>query len=404
MEIIKYNFPENWIKYDFAKIANALINAKAALETLKSLPYLLDWVQELQKMELKREVAGTSRIEGAEFSENELNEALKETPEQLMTRSQRQACAAMQTYKWLSQLPDDVKVDCELIKGIHRRIVFNADDDHCPAGVIRGVQHNVSFGNPQRRGAAGGEECQKAFDRFSEALNKEYRGHDEIIRAFAAHYHFAAIHPFLDGNGRTARALEALLLRQAGLKNICFIAMSNYYYEEKTSYLNALSLVGDKNHDLTDFLIFAMKGLELQINRVKNVIRRNMKKALILNLARDLFMRKRSERKRVIAERQLAIIDKLLKNETMDLSSLYDNIKDAYGSLKSPRKVFWGDLLWLYFLNITKISQDKSKEKIIIDINLDWSTQITETQYYEKIKTFPKSKSTIILKDSSGAK
>ena len=63
-------------------------------------------------------------------------------------------------------------------------------------------------------------------------LDTSFRGHDILIQALAAHYHFAAMHPFLDGNGRTARALEALMLGGAGLRDTCFIAMSNYYYEE----------------------------------------------------------------------------------------------------------------------------------------------------------------------------
>ena len=49
------------------------------------------------------------------------------------------------------------------------------------------------------------------------------------------------MHPFLDGNGRTARALEALMLQRTGLRDTLFIAMSNYYYEHKINYLNALN-------------------------------------------------------------------------------------------------------------------------------------------------------------------
>jgi hypothetical protein len=46
-------------------------------------------VEELQNIQLKMEVAGTSQIEGAEFAGNELDVAIKaETPEELLTRSQ----------------------------------------------------------------------------------------------------------------------------------------------------------------------------------------------------------------------------------------------------------------------------------------------------------------------------
>ena len=41
---------------------------------------------------------------------------------------------------------------------------------------------------------------------------------NEAIRAALAHYYSALIHPFGDGNGRTARAIEAILLKSAGIK------------------------------------------------------------------------------------------------------------------------------------------------------------------------------------------
>ena len=47
------------------------------------------------------------------------------------------------------------------------------------------------------------------------------------------------VFPFLrtlGGDGRTARALEALMLQRTGLRDTLFIAMSNYYYEQKTGY------------------------------------------------------------------------------------------------------------------------------------------------------------------------
>jgi len=70
-------------------------------------------VEALQEIQLKREVAGTSRIEGADFTDRELDAALKqETTEQLLTRSQKQAHAAMKAYKWIVTLPKDRPIDC----------------------------------------------------------------------------------------------------------------------------------------------------------------------------------------------------------------------------------------------------------------------------------------------------
>ena len=167
--MIVYEKPQDWILYDFRKIANQLTNAKAAVLSLTTIPYQRDWADELQQVQLKREVAGTSRIEGADFTEKELEAALKETAEQLQTRSQRQAASAVKTYRWISKLPQDRQISEELICEIHRLLVTDADDDHCPPGKIRGRDQNVTFGAPRHRGVEGGEGCEKAFSELCRA-------------------------------------------------------------------------------------------------------------------------------------------------------------------------------------------------------------------------------------------
>ena len=64
----------------------------------------------------------------------------------IFSRSQRQARAAINTYRWIEGLTHDRPVDESLIKEIHGRMVTGCDDDHCPPGQLRGDGHNVSFG------------------------------------------------------------------------------------------------------------------------------------------------------------------------------------------------------------------------------------------------------------------
>jgi Fic family protein len=265
---IPYVFPRHWILYEPTKILNALVAARAAVLSLTSTPFQREWVDKLQAIQLKMEVAGTSRIEGAEFTENELDAALKPNPkpEELFTRSQRQAHAAVQTYRWLANLPADRPLNRELIEEVHARIVRGCDDDHCPPGQLRSAAQNVIFGTPRHRGCEGGEPCKSAFDKLVHAVQREYKDHDSLVQALALHYHLAAMHPFLDGNGRTARAVEALMLHRAGLSDTAFIAMSNYYYEEKIQYLQKLGEVRANDCDLTPFLLFGLReGLNYSV-------------------------------------------------------------------------------------------------------------------------------------------
>jgi len=380
--------------YDPSQVMLRLAEAKAAILALKSIPYQKDWVQDLQQMELKREVAGTTRIEGAEFTDQELEEALKEGAEQLFTRSQRQVSAAMQTYRWIATIPGDQPINDSLIREIHSRIITGADDDHCEPGRLRTQDQNVSFGSPRHSGVAGGNECEAAFNAFVTALHREYRQHDPIIQALAAHYHFAAMHPFLDGNGRAARALEALMLQRTGWHSTCFVAMSNYYYDEKLKYLTALSEVRRMNHDLTPFLLFGLEGIRIQTERVMALIQYQMKKALYRNLMFHLFGLLKTPKKRVIAERQLEILKVLLKEEKMEMDSLFNIVSSKY-NLKKPVRAFIRDINGLLQLKAIRCEKTAG-EQLVFFLRLEWPTEITETEFFRRLEQLPKAKGTFL--------
>jgi Fic family protein len=386
--MIRYEHPGSWTKYDSIAIVGPLTAAKATVLSLQNIPYQRSWAEKLQEVQLKREVAGTSRIEGADFTEKELDDAMVEDAEKLITRSQRQAAAAVKTYRWIAKLPDDYPIDGGLILDIHRSIVTDADD--CPPGQLRGPDDNVTFGIPRHRGAPGGEECERAFSKYCAALARAFREHDPLVQALAAHYHFAAMHPFLDGNGRTARALEALFLQRCGLRDTLFIAMSNYYYEEKNAYLKALADVRAADHDLTPFLVFGLKGIETQCNRLLSEIRVNMQKVLFRDQMYSLFNRLKSKRKRVIAERQIRILTLLLERDyTFD--ELHDATEIEYASLKDPSSALARDingLLQLQAIGYRKIGDDK----YLFFVRREWPTEITETEFFRRVEQMPTAK------------
>lgn len=390
--VIRYRPPQSWLRYDFVRVQGPLTEARAAILALTQMPYQRSWAEKLQAIQLKREVAGTSRIEGAEFTERELDVALTAAPEALETRSQRQAAAALVTYRWIADLPDGRPVDEELIRDIHRRVVTGCDDDHCPPGQLRGQDQNVTFGAPRHRGVEGGEPCAEALRNLVRALGAEFREHDPLIQALALHYHFAAMHPFLDGNGRTARALEALMLQRLGLRDTLFIAMSNYYYEEKIGYLTALCDTRASEHDLTPFLAFALRGIELQCKRLLREIRVQVEKALYRNTVTDLFGRLRSPRKRVVSERHVRILNLFLEYGHLSLPEVVQLTASFY-TVRNPKKALVRDLS--YLMELGALRGEPSAEVsvgYVFQVNLAWPAQITEGEFMRKIAELPKSK------------
>ena len=380
-----YTLPERWVSYETAAILDRLVEARSAAGVLNRLPYLQQWIDQVHEEQLRLEAAGTSRIEGAEFSDQEQEVALaSQIPPHIdLTRSQRQLRAADATYRWLHSQPTDRPITPEFVLDIHRRMVTGCDDDHCEPGALRPAGWNVTFGTPRCRGAEGGEQCWTAFNGLCAAIAGEFWQHDHIIQALAAHYHIGAMHPFGDGNGRTFRALEAFMLRQAGVSGLVMVSLSNYYYEHKDDYLAAMSESRERGHDLTPFLRFALPAVSARCNAVAESIADHNKRTLFRQFAQSLFGQLRSPRRRVLAERQLRLLESLLDSPTLDGADLIHHIASEYHSLKYPGRAWVRDLIHL--LNLGAISVNDNR----ITLNLDWPQQLSESELLDRYENLP---------------
>ena len=392
-----YVQPQRWVVYDKSAIAGLLVDARTAAGVLARLPYLHRWIEQAHEEQLRLEAVGTSRIEGAEFTPREQAEALApDTPEHTrMTHSQRQLRAADATYRWLRSRPADYSLTNEFILDIHRRLVTGCDDDHCEPGTLRRDGSNVTFGRPICRGAEGGIELSDAFGALCHAMNEEFKAHDRIIQAMAAHYHIGAMHPFDDGNGRTARALEAFMLREAGVNDMIMVSLSNYYYEHQREYLTALYESRERAHDLTPFLKFTLEAVAERCNVLADDIMTRNKEVLFREFAQSLFGRLRSPRRRALAERQLRIIDLLLSAGPTNLSDLMDRVIVHYSDLKFPLRALSRDLIGLINLFAIEFGNEQ------VMANLDWPQQFSESALLEQYEQMPSSASHPVMAELS---
>ena len=390
--VSRYTIPQHWIRYDAAAVFNLLVEAKTAANVLRQMPYLRQWIEQAHEEQLRLEAAGTSRIEGAEFTQREQEEALaSDYPYHTgLTRSQRQLRCAADTYRWLQAQSAERPITSDFVFDIHRRIVTGCDDDHCEPGGLRPNGWNVTFGTPICRGAEGGVECQTAFDSLCAAIADEFRQHDPIIQAVATHYHIGAMHPFGDGNGRTARALEAFMLRRAGVNDVVMVSLSNYYYEHKDQYLATLNQSRRNGHDITPFLMFALRAIVDRCNVLSAEIADNHRRILFREFANSLFGQLRSPRRRVLAERQLRILDILLDIDSIHLNSLLERAQTHYEHLKFPDRALFRDISELYLLGAILIGGPSDN----IALNLDWPQDFSESELLNAYENMPTAAST----------
>lgn len=110
-------------------------------------------------------------------------------------------------------------------------------------------------------------DCDELMERLCEWLNTGFETEDEdadvtgIIKSIAAHVYIAWIHPFGDGNGRTARLLEAQFMMEAGVPSPAIHLLSNHYNKTRAEYYRRLSESSKNGGNLDGFLNYAVTGL-----------------------------------------------------------------------------------------------------------------------------------------------
>jgi Fic family protein len=86
-------------------------------------------------------------------------------------------------------------------------------------------------------------------------------GYDPLIRLAVAHYQFEAIHPFVDGNGRTGRILNLLIMLQSGLLDMPVLYLSRYLIQNKQEYYRLIRRVTEEQA-WEDWLVFMLTAIE----------------------------------------------------------------------------------------------------------------------------------------------
>lgn len=100
-----------------------------------------------------------------------------------------------------------------------------------------------------------------------------------------AHYQFATIHPYYDGNGRTARLLTTLILHQSGYDLKGLYSLEEYYARNLNGYYEALNIGDSHNYyfgraqaDITKWLDYFIEGMAISFENVlKRMIPTDMK-------------------------------------------------------------------------------------------------------------------------------
>lgn len=90
-----------------------------------------------------------------------------------------------------------------------------------------------------------------------------------VLKSAIVHYEFVRIHPFVDGNGRVARALSTLILFLEGYDIRQFFSLEEYFDTDAARYYASLQSVEQAGGDLTEWIAYFSEGLAIELNKIK---------------------------------------------------------------------------------------------------------------------------------------
>jgi Fic family protein len=280
----------------------------AERELILNSPLVPKWEVTLRREAIIRSAHSSTSIEGNKLSLEQVSD-LAQGREVMVTRKDKQEVLNyLNVLEDIEKLTDGKKITEKDILNIHKMLTQETLENPSDCGAYRNryvvvanrLTGDIIFRPPSNEDVPG------LVKYLIQWLNSpEAKTLDPVIEAGIAHYEFVRIHPFVDGNGRTARTLATLILYQRGFDAKQFFCLDDYYDSDRQTYYQVLRSVDQRTLDLTNWLEYLVEGVKVSISAVKErVIRLSSER-----------LRRTKKGQIALTERQMRIIEHINLNE-----------------------------------------------------------------------------------------
>ncbi len=259
------------------KILKNTGSIEASKEVIDNAPLLPYFEIEFREDALVRTIHYGTHIEGNELN---LSEAEKVLLGQQITARDRDIQEVINYRKVInyigqSKIQDpEFKIDVDLIKHLHKLTVGKIlPEEQC--GILRKTQvvvknsttGEISFRPPMA--VAIPFQIRNLLEFIESAKDEDIH---PVLKSGIVHYELVRIHPFLDGNGRVARALAILILYQDGYDIRKFFSLEEYFDKDAQKYYEALQSVEKNDGNLTRWLEYFTLGLSIELAKIREKV------------------------------------------------------------------------------------------------------------------------------------
>ena len=169
--------------------------------------------------------------------------------------------AALQ--KGFSLVKEHHLLTCNIIKQVQAELESNrAGFRTVPGTMLKNSLGEVIYTPPQDK-----DDIICMMSNLEAFINDETLSDlDPLIKLAIVHHQFESIHPFFDGNGRTGRIINILMLVMSDLLDLPILYLSRYITHNKGEYYRLIQAIrdkqGDNEHEWEEWILFVLRGIE----------------------------------------------------------------------------------------------------------------------------------------------
>src|SRR3989344_3136123 len=296
---------------------------EAAKEVIENAPLIPMFEKEFQSDAVIRTVYHGTHIEGNDLSLSQTKKVLEGEEVVARPRDVQEVINYRNVVKLIDKLvEEDNKYSMKSLLEVHRETVNKIVSEE-KVGVLRSTQVVIKEEGTGKviLSPPASIEVPYLIEDFIDWLNS-VREDDihPIIKAGIAHYVLVAIHPFVEGNGRTVRAVANLILFREGYDTKKFFAFEEHFDQDLGAYYEAFASVDKQSadiatRDLTHWLEYFTKAVAVELTKIKEKIRKlSVDSRMKLNLGRQIALSERQMRLvEYISEKGSAVMQELRK-------------------------------------------------------------------------------------------
>uniref|UniRef100_UPI00404AA55F Fic family protein n=1 Tax=Fulvivirga sp. TaxID=1931237 RepID=UPI00404AA55F len=226
-------------------------------------------LKQLKSIATVRSVGASTRIEGSQMSDEEVDVLLRDLSiEKLTERDAQEVAGYFDVLNIFSESHKDISVSENEIKNLHNILLKYSAKDQWHKGDYKQHSNNVEASLPDGttqlifETTPPGFETDNAMKSLVDWYKRDTQTHD-LVKSALFSYEFVSIHPFQDGNGRLSRILASLLLLKSGYKWIQYVSLEHEIESRKPEYYRMLRSCQAQrpNENITGWINFFFSAL-----------------------------------------------------------------------------------------------------------------------------------------------